>query len=74
MISFFIYFSYFVNAIACISFGIIGDCWKFDSLLIIATFLDVVCFGIEANAVNIWMLGIAYTIGAQPFEVITSHG
>lgn len=36
--------SYIVDGIVSLLFGIIGDKWRFDNLLIIAGFLDVVTF------------------------------
>ena len=44
LISIFIYFSYILNAFVSLFFAIIGEQWRFDHLLIIATICDIICF------------------------------
>ena len=70
LIGIFIYFSYLMTATVSLIFSIVGSKWRFDHLLIIATIFDIICFAMEATAINIWMLGIAFTVGAQPFQAI----
>ena len=69
-ISIFIYLSYISSGIVSLSVGFIGNKWRFDILLIIGTILDVITFGMEATAVNFYMLVVAYAVGAQPFQTL----
>lgn len=68
-----IYCSYVVSAIMSLTFGIIGDRFRFDILLLMAGVLDVLTFFMEAKASNFVILAVAYAIGGQPFEAIV-HG
>ena len=68
LISLMVYLSYLYNAVFGLIFGMIGDHWRFDNLMVILTFVDVLCFGLEATTYNFWVLFVVYPIGAQPMS------
>ena len=70
VISIMIYSSYISSAISCIGYGIVGDQWRIDYLMIIASIFDVITFWLEATASGFIVLAICYSIGGQPFSVI----
>ena len=70
VISVIVYLSYCMSAISSLLFGIIGDRWRFDYLLIIAAIFDVITFFVEATTTYFVVLAIAYAIGGQPFQAI----
>ena len=70
VISIFVYLSYISSAISSSIYGIVSDRWRVDYLLIIASIFDVLTFWLEATAPNFLVLGIAYSIGGQPFQAI----
>ena len=70
LISVFIYLSYVCSGIASLSFGIIGNKWRFDALLLIAAGMDIITFGLEATTNNFYVLMVCYAIGGQPFQTI----
>ena len=71
LISVFLYFSYFCSGIASLSFGIIGNKWRFDALLLIAAGMDIITFGLEATTYDFYVLMICYAVGGQPFQTIS---
>ena len=69
-ISIVVYLSYISSAISSLGYGIIGDRWRIDYLLIIASILDVITYWMEATAPVFLVLAIGYSIGGQPFTAI----
>ena len=65
-----IYASYFASGVMCIMNGIIGDNWRFDYLLCIAAWADVITFWIEATATHFTTLATVYIIGGQAIQAI----
>ena len=63
-----VYLNYIFSGLMSLSFGYIGDYWRFDILLIIASIFDVITFWIEATTDNYIILSIAYVIGGQPIQ------
>ena len=65
-----VYASYLMTGIASFIFGNIGDKWRFDYLLVVATLLDVITFYIEATTTSFYALCLAYGLGGQPLNAI----
>lgn len=69
-VSIIVFLNYIFSALTSFSFGIIGDKWRFDYLLIIAALSDVITFFVEATATQYYQLAIAYVVGDQPGQSI----
>ena len=63
-----IYLSYLSFASFAYIYGILGDKWRFDYLIIIASIIDVIAFFIEASCQEFLLFSIGYIIGGQPIQ------
>ena len=65
-----VYFGYLGFSFFSCLFGLLGDKWRFDHLLLIAAIIDVITFSIESISINFYIFSIAYIIGGQPMQSI----
>ena len=65
-----VYLGYLGFAFFSCLFGVLGDKWRFDYLLLIASIIDVITFFIESISINFYVFSIAYIIGGQPMQSI----
>lgn len=70
LIGFIIYLSYIAGALQGMIYGIIGDQWRYDHLLLVALVLDVVTYFITASTNSIELLAIFEICGTQPSQII----
>ena len=61
------YGSYIVFALQSVAYGIIGDKWRFDNLLVVTCFLDTITFFMEAFTTSFAVLIVAVVIGMFVF-------